>query len=50
VLSAGQENALKLWYYDDTANKWIDMIAYTDRANNVIFGVSIAHPSFSLLS
>jgi uncharacterized delta-60 repeat protein len=40
ALTASQENALKLWYYEDASSKWIDVTAYTDRANNVIVGVS----------
>jgi len=40
MLTATQENTLKLWYYDAAANKWIDVTAYTDKASNIIFGVS----------
>jgi uncharacterized delta-60 repeat protein len=40
ALTAAKENTLKLWYYDDAANRWIDVTAYVDKANHVIFGVS----------
>jgi uncharacterized delta-60 repeat protein len=40
ALTAAQEDALKLWYYDAVANKWIDVTAYTDKASNTIVGVS----------
>lgn len=40
ALTAAQENALKLWYYDDAAKKWIDVTAYTDKASKTVVGVS----------
>jgi len=39
-LTAAQERTLKLWYYEDATNRWIDVTAYADTANNVIRGVS----------
>jgi uncharacterized delta-60 repeat protein len=40
ALSPAQENTLRLWYYEAATNKWLDVTAYTDTANNVIHGVS----------
>jgi uncharacterized delta-60 repeat protein len=40
ALTAAQERTLKLWYYEGATNKWIDVTAYADTANNVIRGVS----------
>ncbi len=39
-LTAAQEATLKLWYYEAATNKWVDVTAYADTANNVIHGVS----------
>jgi len=39
-LTAAQESTLKLWYYEAATNKWIDITAYVDTANNIIRGVS----------
>ncbi len=39
-LTPSQEGTLKLWYYESATNKWIDITAYADTANNVIHGVS----------
>ena len=39
-LTAAQETTLKLWYYEGATNKWIDVTAYVDAANNIIRGVS----------
>ncbi|UCC97171.1 MAG: SBBP repeat-containing protein [Phycisphaerales bacterium] len=40
ALSPAQEDALRLWHYEDATNKWIDVTAYADTANNIIRGVS----------
>ncbi len=40
ALTAAQENSLRLWYHEDIVNRWIDVTAYVDKVNNVIFGVS----------
>ncbi|MEK7993886.1 MAG: SBBP repeat-containing protein [Planctomycetota bacterium] len=39
-LTAAQERTLRLWYYEGATNRWIDVTAYADTANNVIHGVS----------